>query len=249
MSIYTIYQITNNVNNKIYIGVHKTDNPYDCYMGSGRAIRNAIAKYGVSNFTKTILFTYDNAQDAFAREAEIVTEEFISSDTNYNCKVGGRGGWDHVRDDDTRKLAYERKKEALIDKYGVENVSQIPWVIEKTRATIRKNGGPPNKGKKASPETRKKLSTIARERVRSGETKDKISQSVTASHNKKYHIIDEHSNIETIVNLKRWCKDKNIDYNTTYNKVDKGLITFKTNQCDHLSHTKQFLIGKEIRTV
>ena len=121
MSIYTIYQITNNVNNKIYIGVHKTDNPYDCYMGSGRAIRNAIAKYGVSNFTKTILFTYDNAQDAFAKEAEIVTEEFISSDTNYNCKVGGRGGWDHVRDDDTRKLAYERKKEALIDKYGVEN--------------------------------------------------------------------------------------------------------------------------------
>jgi uncharacterized protein YpuA (DUF1002 family) len=137
----------------------------------------------------------------------------------------------------------------LIDKYGVENVSQLPWVIEKTRSSIRKNGGPSNKGKKASLETRQKLSTIAKRRIHSRETKDKISQSIAASHNKKYHVIDEYSNVETVINLKLWCKHKNIDYNTTYNKIDKGLISFKRNHCDHLSYTKEFLIGKEIRTI
>ena len=46
MKYFTIYQITNNINNKYYIGKHITDNPYDSYMGSGKAIIRAIKKYG-----------------------------------------------------------------------------------------------------------------------------------------------------------------------------------------------------------
>lgn len=41
---YTIYQITNNVNGKIYISMHQTKNLDDGYMGSGIMLRNAYKK-------------------------------------------------------------------------------------------------------------------------------------------------------------------------------------------------------------
>ena len=39
-----IYKITNLANGKIYIGKHSTNKLGDSYMGSGKIIKNAIAK-------------------------------------------------------------------------------------------------------------------------------------------------------------------------------------------------------------
>lgn len=44
--MYTVYKTTNIINGKYYIGVHKTTNPNDSYLGSGKAIKEAIKKYG-----------------------------------------------------------------------------------------------------------------------------------------------------------------------------------------------------------
>lgn len=52
MKNYIIYQITNKLNNMIYIGCHVTENVNDKYMGSGTNIRNAIKEFGKENFTK-----------------------------------------------------------------------------------------------------------------------------------------------------------------------------------------------------
>ena len=79
----------------IYIGKHVTENKDDGYMGSGLRIRRAIAKYGLENFEKSILFECKSKQEMNKKEAEIVNEEFIARDDVYNIKLGGEGGWDY----------------------------------------------------------------------------------------------------------------------------------------------------------
>ena len=56
-----IYKITNKINNKKYIGSSKKD-PKDnwSYYGSGKLIKQAIEKYGKSNFIKEILIESKN---------------------------------------------------------------------------------------------------------------------------------------------------------------------------------------------
>ena len=49
---YTIYKITNLINNKFYIGKHQTNNVDDEYMGSGKLITAAIKKYGANSFER-----------------------------------------------------------------------------------------------------------------------------------------------------------------------------------------------------
>ena len=94
--IYYLYEIKNTVNGKIYVGVHKTCDVNDGYMGSGKALMLAYEKYGRDKFTKTILEYFNSSEDMFAREKEVVTEEFISRKDTYNMRRGGRGGFDHI---------------------------------------------------------------------------------------------------------------------------------------------------------
>lgn len=91
-----LYQITNLINNKIYIGVHKTDNIDDGYMGSGKVIKSALAKYGIENFKKDVLELFDTYEAALLKEAEIVTDEFLLRPDVYNLRRGGFGGFDYI---------------------------------------------------------------------------------------------------------------------------------------------------------
>lgn len=93
---YYLYQITNNLNGKIYVGVHKTKDMNDGYMGSGKIIRSAITKHGISNFSKVILETFENAEAMYAREKEVVNEEFLLREDTYNIRRGGTGGFDYI---------------------------------------------------------------------------------------------------------------------------------------------------------
>lgn len=63
--LYTVYRTTNLINGKFYIGIHRTDDPLDAYLGSGTILRRSIAKYGEKNFRKEILFVSESASEAF----------------------------------------------------------------------------------------------------------------------------------------------------------------------------------------
>lgn len=93
---YYIYQITNLVNNNIYIGVHRTVDLDDGYMGSGKIIKRAIAKYGLDNFKKDILEFFETSELMYAREKELVTDEFLLREDTYNLRRGGFGGFDYL---------------------------------------------------------------------------------------------------------------------------------------------------------
>ena len=112
---YTVYKTTNLVNGKYYIGVHKTDNPNDGYLGSGRRLWQAITKYGWQNFKKEVLFDFSTLEEAFHKEEELV--EIARRDPNcYNLNKGGRGGWDFLTD--AERLAASRKGSEKWSKQG-----------------------------------------------------------------------------------------------------------------------------------
>ena len=88
---YIVYKTVNLVNNRFYIGVHKTTtDEFDGYFGSGVLIQNAIKKYGEENFQRITLFEFDTPEEAFLKESE----EVVTIDINplsYNIAKGGVG--------------------------------------------------------------------------------------------------------------------------------------------------------------
>jgi len=69
---YLVYKITNLVNGKYYIGQHQTKNPYDDYIGSGKLIKRAIKKYGLTCFIKEFLFDFDSFEKMNNKEKELI---------------------------------------------------------------------------------------------------------------------------------------------------------------------------------
>lgn len=95
MHFYT-YKITNLTNGKIYVGVHKTKNLDDGYMGSGKLLKRSISKHGIENFKKDILMFHESESEMFEIESLIVDQEFVDRKDTYNIKIGGFGGWGYV---------------------------------------------------------------------------------------------------------------------------------------------------------
>lgn len=132
---YYVYQITNSINGKIYIGAHKGAVD-DGYMGSGKVIKDAVKKYGKESFTKTILCECDSREEMLRQEREMVNAEFVARKDTYNMKLGGIGGFDHIVRDDAWSVMVGAKISAALK--GKPNHREGTKHSEETRAKMRK---------------------------------------------------------------------------------------------------------------
>lgn len=142
---YYLYQITNLTNSKIYIGVHKTDNLNDGYMGSGKVISQAIKKHGLENFRKDILEFFENEELMYAREKEIVTDEFLLREDTYNLRRGGTGGFDYINKNGIEK--FKGKKHSEETKLKISSTNKGRSLSEEAKLKIKENNKKTNKSR------------------------------------------------------------------------------------------------------
>lgn len=105
MKKYIVYKTTNLINNKIYIGVHLTDDSKpDTYIGCGvvretisnprTAFHFAVLKYGYKNFKRETLYEYpfteEGMNNAYKKEEELVNKDFLRRKDVYNRALGGK---------------------------------------------------------------------------------------------------------------------------------------------------------------
>ena len=105
---YIVYETTNLINGKIYVGLHKTEIPdvFDKYLGNGiistqpytymyakTAFQYAVKKYGPENFRRKTLAVFDTVEEASDLEEQIVNEKFLEREDVYNMVLGGLGGY------------------------------------------------------------------------------------------------------------------------------------------------------------
>lgn len=152
---HTVYKITNNVNGKIYVGVHTTENLCDEYYGSGDQIMSAINKYGIENFSKEILHICETRKQAFEIESKIVDEEFVKRKDTYNMALGGGSSSMYGKsqtDNQKQRVSVALKGKKKTDQH-IQN-----WKRSFLETIKSKDYVHPNNGLVRSEQTRKKIS-------------------------------------------------------------------------------------------
>ena len=169
---YLLYEITNLINGKTYIGQHITKNINDGYMGSGHAITAAIKKYGKENFKKEILLNAKNEATLNFFEKALVTSEFIELDTNYNLREGGGSNGSPSKATRAKlsaahkgkKLSFEHKAKLSAAHKGKKRPPTNPETRAKLSAAHKGKKRPP-----LSPEHKAKLSAVKKGKKKSSE--------------------------------------------------------------------------------
>jgi len=135
-----VYETTNLVNNKTYIGVHKGSFD-DEYLGSGTYFQRALNKYGRENFYKLPIFVGRSKEITYWIERMLVDEDHIKDKNNYNIKLGGHGGFDFINSlKRTWKPTITEEYREKSRKGGLICVEKKLGVIGLSKKELRKNG-------------------------------------------------------------------------------------------------------------
>ena len=198
---HIVYLTTNQVNNKIYVGVHSTYNLDDGYIGSGTTFKKAIKKYGKQHFNRTILYICLDAIDAYFIEECIVDSQFINRKDVYNTTLGGViNSHNHLRG-----KTYE-------EVYGIRK----SFLLKKSRSNT-------HKGKIRTPEERKKQCESRRGFVFSEEAKEKLRAThKNTNFSSKHFLFISPTNEEFYIhnNFKKFCDE---------HKISKHIMTYHRN--------------------
>lgn len=162
--MYCIYCITNKINGKTYIGQHRTNNLNDRYMGSGIILYQAFEKYGIKNFSKSILAVTETKESINILEKFFIALYRSEGKAEYNMADGGDGG---------NVLANSSEEKIKLWKLRIGEKSKGHTLSKEARERISRA----RKKYVFSEETRRKIGEASRNRHHSEETKLKMSLS------------------------------------------------------------------------
>lgn len=180
-----IYLTTNLINNKKYIGQHRSEKFDLKYFGSGILLKEALSKYGKENFRIELLKECISEDDLNNSEIYYINLfDAVNSDNFYNIANGGDG---HTCDPWNKGLkgCYKPTQKQLD---ALARGRTLPS-SEKHKKQLSDR----RKGIKVSEETRSKLRENQLGRKYGDETKEKHRQALLGSKNPNFGgISDEH---------------------------------------------------------
>jgi len=154
----------------LYIGKRKGDFTSK-YFGSGKYLKNAIAKYNRDNFKQEVICYADDKEQANIMEYYHIKEyrHKYGKEMMYNIADGGEGG---IGSPKGRKMSEEAIEKMRSIKLGKK---QSPGHIEKRRqGMLGKNLGKSYIGRKVLPQTKEKIRLTLTGTKLSSERKEKI---------------------------------------------------------------------------
>ena len=182
-----IYITTNMVNGMKYLGQKKFDRIWKNYLGSGAILRKAINKYGKENFVRNIVCICNSPEELNRAEYDLsVFLDVVESPDWYNLCYGGGATNGYKRSDEEKAMLSRIIKE----KMNTPEVRAKMEIICANRDMSGENNpnygnhklageNNPNYGKKASDETRRKISEALSNP--SEETRKKLSDAAKAA--------------------------------------------------------------------
>lgn len=218
-----VYLTTNLINQKKYVGQHKSPVFDENYKGSGKLLKQAFEKYGWENFKTEILEECDSQESLNNCEIRKIAElNAVSSDEYYNISGGGDGWSSQWMNPGFREFIIEflksqtfseetRKKISEAGKRRYQNPEERRKTGEKSRIA-QQNGGF-MKGKYHSDETRQRMSKMRKGKphvIKDMESfRRKLSESID-NHGERNPMYGKHHSEETRAKMAEQRKIHNI---------------------------------------
>ena len=256
---YYIYCITNQINNKTYIGqrkcpANKTPET-DSYMGSGTYLKNSKKKYGIENFSKSIIAICGTSENADILEKVFIALYRAEGKAEYNMADGGVSHFSmncetkkklseshkgkKLSDEHKKKISESNKEYYINHPERKEKICKISRKLSedtKMKISLRNKGRKCTEefkekcrqrqfGKHHSEETRQKMSLARKGKKHTEETIKKMIKNHVGSKEKHWNL-----SIETRQKMSESMKGKNI-WTKKYKWFNNGEINVRCEIC------------------